>query len=73
MKDITHKQHLIMHKFIDKDSISEGEFKDNELETVWELVRGGYLHNLISLRSDDLIFKLKESGSDYVDKISKEL
>ena len=64
----THKQHLLL-KRIYRDGYHEKTGKQKDIELYWELVRAGYLQNLVTIFGRyEWVFKLTDKALKYLGK-----
>ena len=72
MTEPTHRQHLILEGFSSGQTNNYKNDSDDDMEDIWELVRAGYLKNLMLLGGNaDWKFILTEKAVEYLDTFSE--
>lgn len=65
----TYRQHKVI-ELVQRNGNRIDKFdSDEDIETYWELVRSGYLKNLVRLSGADWTFKLTEKAEEYLSVI----
>jgi hypothetical protein len=71
MEEPTYKQHKILEKVQGKTAI-EMTGKEDNIELYWELVRGGFLRNLINMSGPyNWTFMLSDKAEEYLIKLGE--
>lgn len=66
MQEPTYRQHKVLEK-VQRNGDKIDKFNsDDDIEIYWELVRAGYLKNLVRLSGADWTFKLTEKADEYL-------
>ncbi|CAK0771786.1 hypothetical protein CCP3SC1AL1_580014 [Gammaproteobacteria bacterium] len=72
LKKPTHQQHLILEGFSSGQMNNYRKDNDADMEDIWQLVRTGYLKNLVILSGNaDWKFILTENAVEYLDGFSE--
>jgi hypothetical protein len=68
MSEPTFRQHKILEKIAVVDEVYRTG-KEDDIELYWELVRAGYLKNLVNITGPyDWTFRITEQAEDYLSK-----
>jgi hypothetical protein len=66
MEEPTHKQHKILQEVQEKTAIGMIG-KEDDIELYWELVRGGFLRNLVNMSGpNNWTFMLSDKAEKYL-------